>query len=156
MDVLKSLMYINLIIKNNKIPFQYYVEKRFEAGISLQGWEVKALRFKKANINNSYVYIKECEAYIVGSSFQSLYYISCSDITYEPLRTRKLLLTKKELTLLYGSVYKHKGYSIVVESLYWKGSWCKASIVLVKGKKDYDKRSDLKKDMQVSCLSDTY
>ncbi|KAH0998305.1 SsrA-binding protein SmpB [Candidatus Tremblaya phenacola] len=146
-------MYITTIINNNKIPFQYYVEKRLEAGISLQGWEVKALRFKKISINNSYVYIKESEAYIFGASFQPLYFISCSGINYEPLRNRKLLLNKKEIVLLYGSVYKHKGYSIVVESLYWKGSWCKASIVLVKGKKDYDKRNDLKKN---SCLSNAY
>lgn len=135
-------MNIAFIIRNNKLSFQYYVEKRIEAGISLQGWEVKALRFKKININNSYVFIKEREAFLYGASFQPLYFNS--SINYDPLRTRKLLLNKKELDLLYGSINKHKGYTIVIESLYWKSSWCKASIVLVKGKKEIDKRNGLK------------
>ncbi len=117
-------------------------KRRFEAGLSLQGWEVKSLRAGKANISEAYVIFRDGEAYLFGSSFLPLQAAS-SHVVCDPTRTRKLLLSRRELDKL-ESLIARQGYTIVPLALYWKQCWVKVEIGLVKGKKEHDKREDTK------------
>jgi len=113
-----------------------------EAGLSLQGWEVKSLRAGKANISEAYVIFRDGEAYLFGSSFLPLQAAS-SHVVCDPTRTRKLLLSRRELDKL-ESLIARQGYTIVPLALYWNQCWVKVEIGLVKGKKEHDKREDTK------------
>ena len=128
----------NTIAQNKKARFDYHLEEKFEAGISLQGWEVKSLRAGKAQLTDSYVLLKNGEAWLLGSLITPLQTVS-THFVVDPQRTRKLLLNRKQLNQLIGGV-QQKGYTCVCLSLYWKGHLAKAEIALAKGKQLHDKR----------------
>jgi len=130
------------IALNKRARHEYHLEEKFEAGLQLQGWEVKSMRAGKANITESYVLLKDGAAYLFGATITPLNAAS-THVVADPTRTRKLLLNKRELERLYGQV-ERQGYTIVATALYWKKSWAKLEIALAKGKKEHDKRADLK------------
>jgi SsrA-binding protein len=128
-----------LIAENRRARYDYFIEERLEAGLVLQGWEVKSMRAGKAQVAEAYVYLKEGEAFLFGANITPLKTAS-THVTPEPLRTRKLLLNKAELSRLIGSV-ERKGYTMVPLDLHWKGGRAKLEIGLAKGKKQHDKRA---------------
>lgn len=130
------------IALNKRARHEYFIEEEIEAGLSLQGWEVKSLRAGKANISESYILLRDGDAYLFGSTFQPLS-VASSHVVCDPTRNRKLLLNQKELDSLYGLVNR-QGYTVVALSLYWKNAWCKLKIGVAKGKKEHDKREDIK------------
>jgi SsrA-binding protein len=130
------------IATNKKALHDYFIEERFEAGLALQGWEVKALRDKHAQLKEAYVLIKDGEAWLFGAHISPLPTAS-THIHPEPVRTRKLLLHRGELNRLIGAV-ERKGYTLVPLSLYWSRGRAKLEIGLAKGKKQHDKRSSEK------------
>jgi SsrA-binding protein len=130
------------IAENRKARFEYALEESYEAGVVLQGWEVKSLRAGKGGIADSYVIIKGGEAWLLGAQIAPLLSAS-THITPENQRTRKLLLHKKELLRLIGNV-ERKGYTIVPTLMYWKNGRVKVQIAIAKGKKLHDKRQAVK------------
>ncbi|MCY4044236.1 MAG: SsrA-binding protein SmpB [Cellvibrionales bacterium] len=129
----------NVIVQNKKARHDYFFEDTFEAGIVLSGWEVKALREKKVQLVDSYVMLKDGEAWLLGSLINPLPTASTHFVT-DPQRTRKLLLHKKEIAKLQGAVAQ-KGHTCVCTQLYWKKHLIKATIALAKGKALHDKRA---------------
>ncbi|WP_338506000.1 SsrA-binding protein SmpB [Erwinia aphidicola] len=127
---------------NKRARHEYFIEEEFEAGLSLQGWEVKTLRAGKANISDSYIMLRDGEAYLFGSTFQPLS-VASTHYVCDPTRSRKLLLKKRELDTLIGKVNRD-GYTIIALSMYWKNAWAKLKIGLAKGKREHDKRDDIK------------
>ncbi len=135
------------IVTNKKARHDFFIEDRFEAGLVLEGWEVKSLRAGKVQIVDSYVFIKNGEAWITNALITPLQTAS-THIHPEPSRTRKLLLHRQELDRLIGAV-ERKGYTLVALSLYWKHGRVKAEIGLAKGKQSHDKRaSEKERDWQ--------
>jgi SsrA-binding protein len=130
------------IVLNRKAGFDYFIEDQYEAGLVLEGWEVKSLRAGKINIADAHIIIKYGEAFLLGAQIQPLMTASTHSIP-DPIRTRKLLLNKKELNHLIGSV-ERQGYTIVPLALYWKKNKIKIKIALAKGKKVHDKRDTIK------------
>ncbi|MCW8397203.1 SsrA-binding protein SmpB [Legionella sp. PATHC038] len=130
------------IVLNRKAGFNYFLEDQYEAGLVLEGWEVKSLRAGKINLSDAHIIIKNGEAFLLGAQIQPLITASTHSIP-DPIRTRKLLLNKKELNHLIGSV-ERQGYTIVPLSLYWKKNNIKIKIALAKGKKEHDKRDSIK------------
>ncbi|QTF09801.1 SsrA-binding protein SmpB [Brenneria izadpanahii] len=130
------------IAQNKRARHEYFIEEEFEAGLSLQGWEVKSLRAGKANISDSYVTFRDGEAYLFGATITPLN-VASSHVVCDPTRTRKLLLNKRELDSLLGRTSR-EGYTVVALSMYWKNAWSKVKIGVAKGKKDHDKRDDIK------------
>jgi len=130
------------IALHKRARHEYFIEEEFEAGMSLQGWEVKSLRAGKVNISDSYVILKNGEAWLFGSTITPLS-VASSHVVCDPTRTRKLLLNQKELTSLFGRVSR-EGYTVVALSMYWKNAWVKIKIGVAKGKKQFDKRADEK------------
>lgn len=126
------------IALNKKALHDYFIEHKFEAGLVLSGWEVKSLRAGKAQLVDSYVLLKDDEAWLMGAHITPLKTAS-THVIADPTRTRKLLLNKRELDKLFGAV-QQKGYTCVALSLYWKQHLIKCEIALAKGKKDFDKR----------------
>ena len=126
------------IIDNRKARYEYFIEERFEAGLALQGWEVKSLRAGRAQLKEAYVFMKDGEAFLFGAHVSALLTAS-THIIPDPIRTRKLLLNRAELDGLTGAV-ERKGYTIVPLELYWKAGRAKLKIGLAKGKKEHDKR----------------
>lgn len=135
------------IIVNKKARFDYHLEDRFEAGIALEGWEVKSLRAGRVQLVDSYVIIKNSEAFLLGAIITPLPTVSTHYVP-EPRRTRKLLLHREELNKLIGAV-ERKGYTLVALAMYWKRGKCKVEIGLAKGKQAHDKRdSERDRDWQ--------
>jgi SsrA-binding protein len=132
----------NLIVQNRRAFHDYFIEERFEAGIVLEGWEVKSLRESKIQLAESYVLLRAGEAWLFGAHIPPLKTAS-THIHPDPIRTRKLLLHAKELSGLFGSV-ERKGYTLIPLSLHWKKGRVKVDIALGKGKKTHDKRATLK------------
>jgi SsrA-binding protein len=130
------------IALNKKARHDYTLISKFEAGVALQGWEVKSIRAGKANITDAYVFIKNGEAYVSNISIQALTQAS-SHVICDPTRVRKLLMKKREIEELMGGLDR-QGLTIVATAMYWKACWVKLEIYLAKGKLDRDKRSDLK------------
>lgn len=130
------------IALNKKAGFDYFIEVQYEAGLVLEGWEVKSLRAGKVNIADAHIIIKNGEAFLLGAQINPLQTAS-THIHPDPIRTRKLLLNRKELNSLIGSV-ERQGYTIVPLSLYWKKNNIKLKIALAKGKKEHDKRDTIK------------
>ena len=128
----------NIITKNQRIFHDYTIEDYIEAGIVLQGWEVKSLRQRRLQLIESYVHIKKNEAWLFNSIIIPLVSAS-THVIVNPSATRKLLLSHCEINKLIGKVDK-KGFTIVPISMYWKGKYVKVSIAIAKGKKKYDKR----------------
>ena len=130
------------IIENKKAKFDYFIEEKIEAGISLKGWEVKSLRSNRGNIKESYALIKNNEIFIIGSHISPMPNVSANENT-DPTRTRKLLLKAKEISKISGLVAQ-KGYTLIPLSFYWKNGNVKVMIGLAKGRKQQDKRALLK------------
>lgn len=130
------------IALNKKAGHDYFIEERFEAGIALQGWEVKSIREGRINLTESYVMLKGGEAFLFGVHISPLSTAS-THIVPEPLRNRRLLLHRRELDKLIGAV-ERKGYALVVTAMYWKNSRAKLEIALGRGKKQHDKRASEK------------
>ena len=133
----------NVIVLNKKARFDYEAEETFEAGIVLEGWEVKSLREKKVQVRDSYVLIKDGEAWLLNAVITPLATVS-THIIPEPSRTRKLLLHEEEIKKLIGAV-ERKGYTLVPLKLYWKNNRAKCLMALARGKKTYDKRETIKR-----------
>ena len=132
----------NLIVQNRKAWHDYSIEDSFEAGVQLQGWEVKSLRRRQARLVDSYVLLKDGEALLLGCHITPLPTASTHFQT-DPGRTRKLLLHKKELAKLFAAT-RQKGQTCVCIRLYWKGHLVKAEIALARGKQSRDKRASIK------------
>lgn len=133
------------IATNRRATHDYHITDRYEAGVVLEGWEVKSLRDGRGQLQDSYVIIKHSEAFLIGMHIPPLLSAS-THIDPQPDRTRKLLLNRKELNYLIGAV-ERKGFTIVPLKLYWKGRRVKCEIGLARGKKEYDKReSEKQKD----------
>ncbi len=130
------------IALNKKARFEYQLEQHYEAGLALQGWEVKSLRAGRVNISDSYVHLKRGEAWLFGAHISPLDSAS-THIKADPLRTRKLLLHREELEKLIGAI-ERKGYTLIPLALYWKNNIAKLEIALAKGKKQHDKRASIK------------
>jgi SsrA-binding protein len=128
-----------LIAENRKARFDYFIEDRYEAGLVLQGWEVKSMRAGKANLTESYVYVKNGEAFLYGAHLAPLNTTSTHFIAV-PTRTRKLLLNRAELEQLEDAV-ERSGYTLVPLEMYWKAGRAKLRIGVAKGKKQHDKRA---------------
>ncbi len=129
----------NIIARNKLASHDYFIEERYEAGISLEGWEVKSLREGRINLKESYVIVKDGEAFLFGAHVTPLPTAS-THIKPDPIRTRKLLLNRKELNVLIGMI-ERKGYTLVPTFMYWKKGRAKLEIGLAKGKKQHDKRA---------------
>ncbi len=128
-----------LIAENRKARFEYFIEERYEAGLALQGWEVKAMRAGRAQLKEAYVFLKGGEAFLFGAHISALASAS-SHVVADPIRTRKVLLNRSELNGLIGAV-ERKGYTLIPLELYWKAGRAKLQIGLAKGKKQHDKRA---------------
>lgn len=129
-------------IQNRKARFNYYIEKTYEAGISLTGTEIKSIRKGSANFNDSYIRIKNGEAYIINMYIAK--YEEGNRFNHDERRERKLLLHKSEIKRLNNEI-QTAGYTLVPLKLYFKGNYAKIEIGLAKGKKLYDKRETIKK-----------
>ena len=127
------------IALNKKARFNYHIEERIEAGLALEGWEVKSLRAGKVQIVDTYVLLKDGEAFLLGVQITPMTTAS-THVDADPRRTRKLLLHKQEIARLVGAV-ERKGYAVVCTALYWKRGRAKAELALAKGKKQHDKRA---------------
>ena len=132
----------NVIAVNRRASHDYFIEERHEAGLSLQGWEVKALRAGKANIAEAYITVKDGELIILGSTIHPLK-TSCAFVVCDEQRTRKLLMQRREINKLIGQVQR-TGYTLIPLRLYWKGPWAKLEIGLCRGKQEHDKRDAIK------------
>ncbi|WJF89194.1 SsrA-binding protein SmpB [Paraburkholderia bonniea] len=126
------------IINNRKAFFDYFIEDRYEAGLVLEGWEVKALRAGRGQIKEGYVVIRDGELFLIGAHISPLAEAS-THIHPDPVRTRKLLLHAAEINKLIGKV-ERSGYTIVPLNFHYKGGRVKCEIGLAKGKKMHDKR----------------
>lgn len=128
----------NTIAQNKRARHDYHLTDRFEAGLALKGWEIKSLREGKAQLTDSYVFLKNGEAWLLNANISPLQSASTHFVT-EPGRSRKLLLNRRELDKIATAV-EQKGYTCVATALYWKGHLVKCEIALAKGKASHDKR----------------
>ncbi len=132
----------NTIARNKKARHDYHIDERFEAGIALEGWEVKALRAGKGQITESYVIFKNSEAWLLGAQISPLQTTS-THVLADPTRTRKLLLKRRELNKLIEAT-QQKGLTCICLAMFWKSHLVKIEIALAKGKASHDKREDEK------------
>jgi SsrA-binding protein len=128
----------NIIAQNKRARHDYSLSDKYEAGLVLTGWEVKSLRAGKGQLVDSYVFLKDGEAWLLGAHIEPLQTAS-THVIAEPMRYRKLLLNERELGKLFAAT-QQEGYTCVALSLYWKKHLIKCEIALGKGKKDHDKR----------------
>ncbi|HEY5647280.1 MAG TPA: SsrA-binding protein SmpB [Pseudomonadales bacterium] len=127
------------IALNKRARFEYELAEKFEAGLVLEGWEVKAIREGNVQLTDSYVLLRNGEAWLLGANIVPLTSAS-THVIADPQRTRKLLLHTKELARLFAAT-QQKGFACVATALYWKGNKVKCEIALAKGKKSHDKRA---------------
>ena len=127
------------IVENRKAFHDYFVEERYEAGLVLEGWEVKAIRAGRAQLKEGYVVLQRGAFYLIGSHISALPEAS-THVNPDPVRSRKLLLNKEEISKLIGKV-EQRGYTLVPLNLHYKGGRIKLEIGLAKGKKQHDKRA---------------
>ncbi len=132
----------NAIARNKRARHDYFIEEEYEAGIALEGWEVKSLREGRAQLQESYVILRQGEIFLFGAHFSPLNSVS-THVTADPTRTRKLLLHANEIGRLRGAV-ERRGYTLIPLSLYWKHGRAKLKIALAKGKKQHDKRATIR------------
>ncbi len=130
------------IALNKKARFDYHIEERLEAGIALEGWEVKSLRAGKVQIGDAYVLLKDGEAFLLGVVITPMLSAS-THVNADPRRTRKLLLHRQEISRLIGAV-ERKGFTVIATAMYWKRGRAKVELGLAKGKKQHDKRASEK------------
>ena len=126
------------IALNKRARHEFHLEHRHEAGLALQGWELKAIRAGRANITEAYAVIRDGELYLFGAQITPLISAS-SHVVADERRTRKLLLHRREIDVLVGKVQR-EGYTLVPTALYWKGNKVKAELALARGKQTHDKR----------------
>ena len=126
------------IALNKRARHEYHLIDRVEAGLALQGWEVKAIRAGRANLTDGYAYVQDGEIYLIGAQITPLIQASTHVIANDR-RTRKLLLHRREIDELIGRVQRD-GYTLIPMALYWKGNKVKAEIALARGKQQHDKR----------------
>ena len=131
-----------MIARNRRAKFDYELGARFEAGLVLTGWELKSIRANQAQLSDSYVLVRDGEAWLLGARIVPLNSAS-THVVADPTRTRKLLLHGKEIARLFMAV-QTKGQACVATSLYWKGNRVKCEIALAKGKAAQDKRASIK------------
>jgi SsrA-binding protein len=129
----------NTIAQNKKARFDFFIEESFEAGLVLEGWEVKSLRAGHAQLTESYVTLRNGEAWLLGAHLTPLSTAS-THVHPDPTRTRKLLLQRDEIDRLTGLV-ERRGYTLVALELYWKNGKAKLAVGLARGKKQHDKRA---------------
>ena len=127
------------IALNKRAKHDYHIEQKFEAGLVLEGWEVKSMRAGKAQLVDSYVLMRDGEAWLLGSNITPLTSAS-THVVADPQRTRKLLLHSREIAQIFAAT-QQKGYTCIATALYWKGNKVKCEIGLAKGKKQHDKRA---------------
>ncbi|ACH82708.1 MULTISPECIES: SsrA-binding protein SmpB [Acidithiobacillus] len=130
------------IALNREAKHEYFIEERFEAGMVLQGWEVKSLRANRLTLKDSYIIVKNAELWLLGAHISPLPTAS-THINPDPTRTRKLLMHREQINRMIGSV-ERKGFTIVPLAMYWKQGRAKVEIALVKGKQEHDKRATVK------------
>jgi len=130
------------IAENRKARHEYFIEETYEAGLALQGWEVKSARAGRVQLKEAYVYVKNAEAFLFGAHISALPTAS-THVIPDPIRTRKLLLNRSELNGLVGAV-ERKGYTLIPLEMYWKGGLAKLRVGLAKGKQAHDKRETSK------------
>ena len=126
------------IALNKRARYEYHLVERFEAGLALQGWEVKAIRAGRANLTDGYAYVQDGELFLIGAQITPLIQAS-THVVANDRRTRKLLLHRREIDKLIGRV-ERDGYTIVPTAMYWSKNKVKLEIALAKGKKLHDKR----------------
>ena len=131
------------IAENRRARFDYQIEERFEAGLVLTGWEIKAIRAGQVQLTDGYVVIRDGELHLIGCRINALASAS-THVKAEPDRTKKLLMHKAEIRRLIGKV-EQKGFTLVPMKLYFKGGLVKVEIALAKGKAQHDKRNTEKK-----------
>lgn len=135
------------IAQNKRARHDYHLEQKFEAGLALQGWEVKAIRDGRVQLTDGYVTLHQGEAYLAGANITPLLATS-THVVPEPQRMRKLLLHARELAQIFAAT-QQKGYTCVPTAMYWKGNKVKVEIALGKGKQQHDKRASTReKDWQ--------
>lgn len=130
------------IADNKKAAFNYFFEERYECGMVLEGWEVKAIRNGKVQLTDGYVLIRNGELFVLGCQINPLKTAS-SHVSPDAVRTKKLLMKKDDIRRLIGKV-EQKGYTLVPLNLHWKNGRIKCEIALAKGKADHDKRATIK------------
>ena len=130
------------IAVNKRARFEYHIEERIEAGIALEGWEVKALREGRVQFADSYVLLKDNEAWLFGCQINPLPTVS-THVTPDPVRTRKLLLHRREIDRLVGAVDR-RGYTVIPTAMYWSRGKAKVEIGMARGKQQHDKRKTQK------------
>ena len=130
------------IAENKKAAFNYFFEEKYEAGMVLHGWEVKALREGKVQLTDGYVVVRDGELFVIGCQINPLKSAS-THVTPDAVRTKKLLMHKNEIERLIGKV-EQKGYTLVPLNLHWKNGRVKCEIALAKGKAEHDKRDTIK------------
>lgn len=126
------------IALNKRARYEYHLVERFEAGLALQGWEVKAIRAGRANLTDGYAYVQDGELFLIGAQITPLIQAS-THVVANDRRTRKLLLHRREIDKLIGHV-ERDGYTIVPTAMYWSKNKVKLEIALAKGKQSHDKR----------------
>ena len=131
------------IVENRKARFNYHIEERFEAGVVLSGWEIKAIRAGQVQLTDGYIVLKDGEMFMIGCRINALRSAS-THVRPEADRTKKLLMKKEQIRRLIGKV-EQKGFTLVPLDLHFKGSYVKAEIALAKGKAEHDKRDTEKK-----------
>jgi SsrA-binding protein len=129
----------NTIALNKRARFDYEITETFEAGLVLEGWEVKAIRSGNVQLTDSYVLLRDGEAWLLGANIMPLSSAS-THVVAEPQRTRKLLLHTRELARIFAAT-SQKGFTCVATAMYWKGNRVKCEIGLARGKKSHDKRT---------------
>jgi SsrA-binding protein len=130
------------IADNKRAFYNYHIEERFEAGIVLSGWEIKAIRSGQVQLTDGYVVVKSGELFLIGLRINALRSAS-THVRPEPDRTRKLLMHKAQIRRLIGKV-EQKGHTLVPLNLHYKGGLVKAEVALAKGKAEHDKRNTIK------------
>ena len=132
----------NIIVKNKNASRNYHLSDKYQAGLVLEGWEVKSLRNGKVDVKDSYVALRNKEAWIIGLKIDAP--ASLKNENIDPTRSRKLLLNKKEINRILDAI-SQQGLTCVLTSLYWKENKIKCDIAIGKGKKTYDQREDVKR-----------
>ena len=138
----KAAAAVTRIADNKKAMFNYHIEERFEAGMVLEGWEVKSVREGKVQLTDGYVVIRNGEVFIIGCQINPLGTAS-THVTPDKVRTKKLLMHKAEIKRLMGKV-EQKGFTLVPLNMHWKAGRVKCEIGLAKGKGEHDKRDTIK------------
>ena len=133
---------MSTITENRKAGFNYFIEERIEAGLALEGWEVKAIRAGRVQIQEAYVIVRRAEIFLIGAHITPLITAS-THVKPDPVRQRKLLLKQSEINKLIGKV-ERSGYTLVPLNMHYKRGYIKMDIGLAKGKKQHDKRQSMK------------